>query len=385
MHHYNLKEREKMNERRFPTWIASSLALIGLLIGVTQLSAQIPEEFSYQGILTDPTGTPISNGNHAIRVSLYTNPTGGSAIHTEEQSLMVEDGLFSMIVGATPFSASVDFSQQYWLGISVDGGPELTPRTALVAVPYAMNAKSAEEAESLAPTATGVVRQVNGLDGNVTIVGGGGTTVSKSGSTLTISSTGGSATGIEGVQSSDGSIAVTNPNGPVANLSIPNGSIGTEKLSAGGSSAGQVLTSTGSGLSWETPASGLTLPYSGSHGGTGAGIEVTTTFKSAALQGKTTHLGSGISGVSTGPGQAGTFTIQNGSNTTAAVWAQTNGTGPAVKAKYTGGESDGTALELENGFIKVSGAKPHSFCAQNKRREHFGPHHDALLPGSLFI
>lgn len=208
-----------------------SVALATLAMGATAL-AQAPRTMSYQGLLTDANGNLISDGNHTLRLSLYESASGGSAMFSETQTVPVVRGLFNIIIGsATPISSTLLFNRAYFLGVSVDGGAELTPRTPLTTSPYAFYA---DMAGGLVPGATGVVTSLNGSDGALTLVGGGATTITKEGQTITISSAGGSGgSGIQGVQNTDGAISVQNPTGPVATLGIPNGAITAAKLADG--------------------------------------------------------------------------------------------------------------------------------------------------------
>ena len=319
-----------------------SISVIMLLASVS-LIAQVPRTFSYQGHVTNGSGTPISDGAHTVTVNLYNAPSGGSPIYTETQNVGVSSGVFSMIIGSvTPIPPSVSFDGQYYLSVSVDGGAEMTPRTALTSVPSAMNAGVAEQAKSLAPGATGVVTSLNGRSGALTLQGGGGTTVTQSGNTVTISSSGGgSGSGIQGVQNSDGTMAIQNPNGPVATISVANGGITPSKLSAAGSSAGQVLVSNGSTVQWDAPPSGLTLPYVGAVANPQTGIEVTTNGKGSAIYGISTSLGTPIAGYSTGDGRAGSFVIANTRNSSEAIFAWTDGTGKAIEGYSTGNANAG--------------------------------------------
>jgi hypothetical protein len=326
--------------------IIRPLAYLILLIAVSSvdLVAQIPRTFSLQGVLTDAAGTPLSDGTHQIRVTLYSQSAGGSGLYAEIQPATVKDGVFSIVVGSvTPIPGTMSFDRQYYAGISVDGGPDLSPRTPLTAVPYALNAERAEEATALAPGATGVVTTVNGVDGAVTLVGGGSTTVTRSGQSILITSAGGGSTGIAGVQNTDGTIAVTNPNGPVATIGVATGgitatlisdgsvisqkladgavtsaklmdgsvtesklasasvtgakiaraTISLDKLSDAGAAAGQVPTYNGGAIAWTTPQAGggLTLPH-------------TTTLNTTTALDITNTGGSVIRAVATGASPA---------------------------------------------------------------------------------
>lgn len=312
------------------------LVCIVLLIAFSSvdLVAQIPRTFSLQGVLTDAASTPLPDGTHQIRVTLYSQSAGGSGLYAEIQPATVTDGVFSVIVGSvTPIPGTMTFDRQYFAGISVDGGADLAPRTPLTAVPYALNAVRAEEATALAPGATGVVTTVNGVDGAVTLVGGGSTTVTRSGQSILITSAGGGSTGIAGVQNTDGTIAVTNPNGPVATIGVATGGItstqladnsvvgsklGTgvvsapkiedgsvlstkiapaavttakiaagavtlDKLNTSGAASGQVPTYNGSAVAWATPAAGdgLSLPYTGTTASPSPAFKITNSSGSA--------------------------------------------------------------------------------------------------------
>jgi len=163
----------------------------------------------------------------------------------------------------TPFPVSLVFDKEYFLGIRVDNGTELVPRTALTAVPYALHATIAE---GVTTNATGVVTSVNNQAGAITLQGGGGTTITNTGGTFMISSVGGSGTGIQGVQNTDGTLTVQNANGPVATLAVADNGIGMAKLQQGaitpskinttGAQSGQVLGFNGASVAWTTPTGG---------------------------------------------------------------------------------------------------------------------------------
>ena len=215
------------------------LALLGAFLTVPAL-AQVPRQISYQGVLVDGTGNPVTDGPHVVTLKLY--DAANATLYTETQNVSTIRGLFNMMIGSvTPIPASINFTAPYSLGISVDGGAELVPRTQLASTPYALNAGTADLARGLAPGATGVVTSLNGASGDVVLQGSGGTTINRSGNTITISSvTGGGGSGIAGIQNSDGSLTITEPNGPIANISVTDGGIGTNKLGAASVTAAKI-------------------------------------------------------------------------------------------------------------------------------------------------
>jgi hypothetical protein len=94
---------------------------------------------SYQGVLTDGAGTPVADGSYDVTFSIYTAAVGGSPLWTETNSVFVSGGIFSLMIGTlTPID--LPFEGSYFMGISVDGGDEFSPRRQLTTSPYAFNA-----------------------------------------------------------------------------------------------------------------------------------------------------------------------------------------------------------------------------------------------------
>ncbi len=106
----------------------------------------IPRMLSYQGKLTDTLGQPVPNGNYQLTFRLYTQPSGGSAIWTEAQTIPVVTGLFSALLGAvTPISSVPDGGALY-LSLQVAINPELTPRLRIASSAYSYKADTANYA-----------------------------------------------------------------------------------------------------------------------------------------------------------------------------------------------------------------------------------------------
>ncbi len=223
-------------------------------------TAQTSPTISYQGVLQN-NGT-LMNGTDTLKILIYDVETGGSPLYSETQTVDVVNGIYNLAIGSvTPLLPTLNFTKQYYLAVSVNGAPELSPRSEVSFAPYAFRALNADTA-SFAATATiakgvsgGVVTSINGFygslslsgadgitvansagnltignngvqsvntaGGKVTLVGSGGTTIADTGNVVTIHSqtfTGG--TGIQAVQNSDSSITIANGSGPIATLSI---------------------------------------------------------------------------------------------------------------------------------------------------------------------
>jgi len=115
------------------------LGLLVLILAVQISWAQIPQNISYQGVLTDTGGTPVADGAYSLTFSIYDVDTGGAALWTETHiSVTTVNGIFNVVLGSvTPLS--IAFDQQYWLGIAVGGGLELKPRIQLTSSAYSLS------------------------------------------------------------------------------------------------------------------------------------------------------------------------------------------------------------------------------------------------------
>lgn len=117
-----------------PRW---TLALT-LLLMATAAWAAAPRTIPVQGRITSPSGVPVT-GTQNLTFRLYRSPTEATALWTETESVPVQAGEFHAILGdGAPFPASMTFAEPYYLGISVAGDAEMTPRLPLASVPYAL-------------------------------------------------------------------------------------------------------------------------------------------------------------------------------------------------------------------------------------------------------
>ncbi|HYH57079.1 MAG TPA: hypothetical protein VD772_10730, partial [Anseongella sp.] len=193
----------------------SSLVLIGTLLASSAL-AQVPREISYQGVLARPNGTPVQNDTYSLTIKLYSQADGGTALFTETHSVQTERGVFNIRIGGVTtggIPTSIRFDQPYYLGLTVNTDPELTPRTKFTASPYAFTAVFADSARNVVQNAIG---SENLKDGSVTL-----NKLNATGSTpgQFLSSTGAGA-----VWRDPSDIAVTSVNGQQGDIQIVGGS-----------------------------------------------------------------------------------------------------------------------------------------------------------------
>lgn len=112
--------------------------------GLAQAAPGIHKTINFQGKVTNPNGTNVTDGSYSFVFSLYTAASGGSATWTETVSLSVDDGIFQHNLGSTTaLPGSVNFNtDNIYLGITFNSDPagEMTPRIRFTASPYAFNA-----------------------------------------------------------------------------------------------------------------------------------------------------------------------------------------------------------------------------------------------------
>jgi len=122
------------------------------VVNVNNAHATINRQINFQGKLTNPDGTNLTNGSYTIEFNIYTVSSGGSTVWTESKSLTLTDGIFQTNLGdTTSLPGSVDFNNStLYLGITVNADPEMTPRIRLTAAPYALNSDSLDGLDSAA-------------------------------------------------------------------------------------------------------------------------------------------------------------------------------------------------------------------------------------------
>lgn len=121
------------------------LVLSLLLMPFTAIAAPgINKTINFQGKITNPNGTNVTDGNYEFDFALYTVSSGGSATWTETVNLDVADGIFQHNLGSsTALPGSVDFNtDNIYLGIQFnnDAAGEMSPRIRFTASPYSFNA-----------------------------------------------------------------------------------------------------------------------------------------------------------------------------------------------------------------------------------------------------
>jgi hypothetical protein len=116
-----------------------NLLLFTIILLVNSVGTALAQEIAMQGILRNQSGRAVEDGTYALTFKFYDAVNGGNVVWSETQpNVMVSQGIYSVYLGeVTPLNA-VPFDRQYWLGIAINGGQELSPRVKLARNPYAL-------------------------------------------------------------------------------------------------------------------------------------------------------------------------------------------------------------------------------------------------------
>ena len=137
------------------------LLLVMMVMCLTEIMAQTPNQINYQAVATNANGTPMANQNIRVRLKIRTGSASGTVVYSEARNVTTDaTGLFNITMGSTGGTIVGSWSAIDWnngtkfLQAEIDpaGGSNFTNMGTqqLVSVPYAQHAKAAE---GLTPTA----------------------------------------------------------------------------------------------------------------------------------------------------------------------------------------------------------------------------------------
>ncbi|HEY2516920.1 MAG TPA: collagen-like protein, partial [Polyangiaceae bacterium] len=113
--------------------------VLAALSAATSAMAAVPQLLTEQGQLLDSNGNPVA-GDITIVFTVYDGPNASAnVLWAETQTITLDDGYFSAILGeTTTIPASVFDGNPKYLGVKINADPEMTPRQAILSVPYAL-------------------------------------------------------------------------------------------------------------------------------------------------------------------------------------------------------------------------------------------------------
>ena len=139
--------------------------VIGIIFAVAACAARTGfaagAAFTYQGVIKEVDGTTPANKNRTIEFRIYDSPTGANALWGRAYSVLLDgNGLFNTAltdaagseINGVPSTGLASILAQnagttLYIGLTVDNSSgEISPRQALLAVPYAIHASDAAAA-----------------------------------------------------------------------------------------------------------------------------------------------------------------------------------------------------------------------------------------------
>lgn len=129
-------------ERLYVRLVLMALAVVCGLLALAPLArAQVPHLIRYQGTAVDSNEVPLE-GPYTITFRLYPAASGGTPAWTEAHTnVPLSKGHFSVLLGQNTALTAMDWSQPRWLGVQINGEPELSPRQQITSVPTAIMAE----------------------------------------------------------------------------------------------------------------------------------------------------------------------------------------------------------------------------------------------------
>jgi hypothetical protein len=124
-----------------PALAAPSVFFMILALAVSMQAQYVPADISYQGRLTDSTGSPLPDGTYDVVFYLFGDSTAVTELwNSGTKQIQVDDGLFTVRLDVADESAFLNPFDLY-LGLKLGFYPIMEPLTKLTAVPYAVNAR----------------------------------------------------------------------------------------------------------------------------------------------------------------------------------------------------------------------------------------------------
>jgi len=103
-----------------------NLLILTIVIAFNFISAQF---LSIQGVLRNEDGSTVEDGVKSFRFTVYDAESGGNEVWQEiKDQMQITNGVYTHTLGSiedfSDADPAFDYSQEYWLAIKIDNGPE---------------------------------------------------------------------------------------------------------------------------------------------------------------------------------------------------------------------------------------------------------------------
>lgn len=124
--------------------LSSILSVLVATTWVSDTRAAVPAALVHQGRLFDAAGQPITSAAIEVQFAIYATAGAATPLWKEVASVSFEDGYFSVELGVDPMNpidSTVFSGASRYLGIAVGNDAEMTPRSPIGSIPYALVAQ----------------------------------------------------------------------------------------------------------------------------------------------------------------------------------------------------------------------------------------------------
>jgi hypothetical protein len=121
----------------------SLAALIAFSVPVASYAQAVapPNAISFTARVTTPSGNPVPDGNYTIRIRFYDAETAGNVKYEQTfTNTPVKNGVIAVVINQ--FTAET-FNDTLWMAVKIGTDAELSPRSQIVSVPYAIKSNLA--------------------------------------------------------------------------------------------------------------------------------------------------------------------------------------------------------------------------------------------------
>jgi hypothetical protein len=125
-----------------------------LSIYAGKVTAAPNDTINFQARLLRNTGSVVSDGFYTVEFNIYAQSSGGTTQWTETQALTAKNGYLTANLGSVTAFSGIDWSQEQWLSMNVNGDGEMSPRMKITAVPLAFRAVQADSLTTTTGTVT---------------------------------------------------------------------------------------------------------------------------------------------------------------------------------------------------------------------------------------
>lgn len=151
--------------------ICAFAVLLGLVVGAFAQPQAASHLITYQGRLTDGDGQPLDDGEYHIVFRIYQEEASSEPLWAEELAVTLNGGMFSAILGTTGTLDDAVFQDgRGWMGITVNEGEELLPRTLMTKVPFAARAAWSDRASIAYTASSNSVTSNSIVDGSIQLI-----------------------------------------------------------------------------------------------------------------------------------------------------------------------------------------------------------------------